>query len=818
MPYLQRRGYEIDTDLTFELPTTDGLVAQFVDICVTAGGKAPKFLIEAKRQSRRLSAKDREQALKYGRSLKVPFVVLTNGVDLLLLNTVTGQPLRVADSKAGKEIIPHKTQLSKVLKRLKENPLASDLRQDDTSLPYRPGVPLKQLNALFTRCHNKIRSLEKDEDNAFADFSKLLFLRLLEEKADDPVAGFELPYSARFHELAERSNTQHDQVKTLVDEMISICRKQYGDVITSGLHIKRASTYHYLVSELSKISFTDSGLDTKGAAFEYFVRATLKGKKLGQYFTPRQLVELMLEMVGPDLIVGTMASGNDVKILDPACGTGGFLVFLLKHALDDIEARKKARKLTPAAAEKLRTKLMEETFYGIDANSGVASSAKMNMIISGDGHTNIVCANSLAKHSGLWELDRPEYDLIISNPPFGTSEADLPAADLSGYPVQTTKGQLLFLQHMVRSVVPRGLVCTVIDDGALNNNDASATRRWIGDNARIKSVVSLPAVTFKPNKISVKSSVLLLERFDLEQEDPEEEYSITFVELKSLGFHSSGELIRNFEFDKLRREFGQLMAEPPTKTVVSEHFRAFPVSILEVASDNGFRLDCKFWDAEVRHRIKEIRERGGQTLGELNTIATDRGVSPKAISYVDGDDGYAMVIKAGSSITPFGQVIDSGDWLEKATFEEAADRSKIEPGDVLLSSTGDGTLGKAALYDLDVAAVADGHVTVLRVDPEVVDPRFLADYLRAGFGRVQSNRLFTGSTGLIELPKENVESIVVPTYLSIAEQQQMSEQLRQAETSAQAAIRTAEESLHAARGAFAGFEILDTALDEQLTA
>ncbi|MGY2061429.1 N-6 DNA methylase, partial [Nocardia gipuzkoensis] len=239
---------------------------------------------------------------------------------------------------------------------------------------------------------------------------------------------------------------------------------------------------------------------------------------------------------------------------------------------------------------------------------------------------------------------------------------------MSGYPIQTTKGQLLFLQHMVLSVVPGGLVCTVIDDGALNNNDAAATRRWIGDNARIKSVVSLPAVTFKPNKISVKSSVLLLERFDLKNEDPEEGYSITFVELKSLGFHASGELIRNFDFDKLRREFGRLMAEPLTEAVTGEHFRAFPVSSHEIAGDSGFRLDCKFWDAEVRDRIKEMRERGGRTLGELNTITTDRGVSPKATSYVDAEDGYAMVIKAGSSITPFGQVIDSGDYLEKYKF------------------------------------------------------------------------------------------------------------------------------------------------------
>jgi type I restriction enzyme M protein len=307
--------------------------------------------------------------------------------------------------------------LQSALKRLQDNPRASDLRQTAESLPYRPGLPLKQLNALFARCFSKIRTLEKDEENAFADFSKLLFLRLLEEKEDDPNSGFSLPYSTRFYELAERPSASHDEVKTLVDKMIAECRKQHGDVIIGGLHIKQASTYAYLVTELSKVSFTDSGLDTKGAAFEYFVRATLKGKKLGQYFTPRQLVELMLEMVGRDLIVGTLASGETIKVLDPACGTGGFLVFLMKHALADVEARRRSKTLTPAAAQSLSKKIMEDTFYGIDANPGVASSAKMNMIISGDGHTNITRANSLAGDTTTWSLAKPEYDLIITNPP-----------------------------------------------------------------------------------------------------------------------------------------------------------------------------------------------------------------------------------------------------------------------------------------------------------------------------------------------------------------------------------------------------------------
>lgn len=809
LPYLQRRGYDVDKDLTFELPTGTGMPNQrFVDVTVTAGAKKPQFLIEAKRQSHRIVQADRRQALQYGRALKVPFVVVTNGIDLELLNTSTGEPLKVADSRAGRAIIPHKSSLKFVIKKLRDNPNASDLRQNDDSLPFRPGLPLKQLNALFARCHSKIRTLEKDEDNAFADLSKLLFLRLLEEKADDPTADFGLPYSTRFYELAERPAQAADEVKTLVDRMIDECRKSYGDVITSGLHIKQASTYVYLVTELSKVSFTDSGLDTNGAAFEYFVRATLKGKKLGQYFTPRQLVELMLEMVGPDLIIGTLASGEGIKVLDPACGTGGFLVFLMKHSLEEIERRRQSRKLTPSAADRLRQAVMEETFFGIDANAGVASSAKMNMIISGDGHTNIVHANSLSLKTKAWSIDQPEYDVVISNPPFGTSESDLPKDDLAKYPVYSTKGQLLFLQRMVLATKPGGLICTVIDEGALNTDSAADTRRWLLEHVRVRGVVSLPPVTFKPNKITVKSSVLFLERFNLEEEDPEEEYQVTFATLGTLGFHPSGELIRNFDFAGLRQEVRQLFQGPLTQPASGAHWRAFPVSSHNIAEDSSVRLDYKYWDASVRDQIGDLVRSGGSSIGELNTIGTERGASPKAVLYVDSTDGYAMVVKAGSSVTPYGDVVDSGDWIEKAVFDDMPERCKLQRGDVLLSSTGDGTLGKAAVYESDAPAVADGHVTIIRVNPKKVDPWYLADYLRAGFGRIQSNRLFTGSTGLIELTPESVDRIVVPS-LPLADQRKASKALRKAERVALTHMAAADESLHEARVSFAGFESED---------
>jgi type I restriction enzyme M protein len=218
----------------------------------------------------------------------------------------------------------------------------------------------------------------------------------------------------------------------------------------------------------------------------------------------------------------------------------------------------------------------------------------------------------------------------------------------------------------------------------------------------------------------------------------------------------------------------------------------------------------------VQKRVDQIAAQGGKTIAELNGIETLRGKSPAAALYVDANDGYAMVLKAGSSVSPTGAILDNGDWVEKAVYDELPDTCKVKKYDVLLSSTGDGTLGKSAVYDLDSPAVADGHITVIRVDHSVVDPYFLADYLRKGFGRVQSNRLFTGSTGLIELTPEDVETIVVPTFLAIEDQKLKSKELRAVETTAAAAIEEAHETVHQKQTEFAGFDLAEVVEDEEL--
>jgi type I restriction enzyme M protein len=274
--------------------------------------------------------------------------------------------------------------------------------------------------------------------------------------------------------------------------------------------------------------------------------------------------------------------------------------------------------------------------------------------------------------------------------------------------------------------------------------------------------------------------------------------------LDSLGYYGSGDPIRGFDFETVREQLAAKLLDYAEGSVRSgKGWHVFDVASTQIAADGTKRWDRKYWEPKVRERTVELLEEGGRTLETLNTLETSRGRSPSSSLYVDEADGYAVVIKAGSCISRYGQVLlENADWIEKATFDDMPDSVKLQVGDILISSTGYGTLGKTAVYDSDYEAIADSHVTIVRVDPTTIDPYYLADYLRAGFGHDQIYRLFTGSTRLIELTADQVNRIIVPVLTSTDGQRQLSKAWRAAEKEYIDRVDEADKSLDEARSTF----------------
>ncbi len=358
---------------------------------------------------------------------------------------------------------------------------------------------------------------------------------------------------------------------------------------------------------------------------------------------------------------------------------------------------------------------------------------------------------------------------------------------------------------MVLSTKRGGEICSVIDEGVLTltpllnseNGCFNIANCWLSFDCR---------KTFKPNKINVRSSVLYLQRFEEDDLDCDAAYSAAFCDLQSLGYLGSGDAIRGFNFQQLLDEVSaQMLDQSRGSSRSGHHWRAFDVNVQDIYSDSSCRFDLKYWEPETRNKIALLKSAGAKSLFEINQIETERGASPSADLYVDEPDGYALVVKAGSNISKFGQLVAEGDYVQKDLYDEYVEnqaRNLIQSGDVLLASTGDGTLGKCCVYRSDKPAVADSHVTVIRADTNEVIPEYLCDYLRCGFGAIQIERLYSGSTGLIELTPGHVNSIVVDLLSGTEEQARVSQQLRDKEKTYEEALTRIQKELENARKQF----------------
>jgi len=293
----------------------------------------------------------------------------------------------------------------------------------------------------------------------------------------------------------------------------------------------------YIVSQLQTWSLLESDIDVKGKAYEEIVGANLRGDR-GEFFTPRNVCRMAVGMLDPS---------PDDLVLDPACGTGGFLTIAMNHVIEKIRATERARWRNP---EHARPHEQEELFrkvrayadrgiVGIDINPNLVKAAKMNMVLNNDGSGGLYQANSLER-PGTWS-DAPrrrdllgQVDILFTNPPFGSRiQVDDPAileqyelAHVWDYheasdrytlrePRQLQRAQppeILFVERCVRFLKPgTGRMAIVLPDGILGSPGLAYVREWILEQTRILASIDLHPDTFQPGN-STQTSVLVLQR------------------------------------------------------------------------------------------------------------------------------------------------------------------------------------------------------------------------------------------------------------------------------------------------------------------
>lgn len=420
---------------------------------------------------------------------------------------------------------------------------------------------------------------------AFGELTKLIFLKTRDEKKSRKRGA---PYDFQI-----KTNETPQRLAWRIKELYAVERETEPDVFNDDIKIDD-TTLRNVVLHLESVNLTATDLDTKGVAFEQFMDGFFKGD-FGQYFTPRNIIAFAIQML--DIKA-------DDTVMDPACGSGGFLL----HALDHV--RKQASEYhAEGSGEHFNYwhSFAEKRLFGIEINEEIARVAKMNMIVHDDGHTNIIgndaleplfdialkspaFASIVGMNTQSGKRDESKgFDKIPTNPPFGAVIKDelhsyLPSYELSRYigkgskdeddpedasadPTAgkksikqraSVKTEIIYCERIWQLLKPGGKAAVVLPDGLLTNASLQGVRNWLLERFKVLAVVSLPQFAFAHFGAGVKSSVVFLEK-RVPNVPASDDEAIFMAMAENIGYDATGRT--TYQVEVLKEEQGQWRTE-----------------------------------------------------------------------------------------------------------------------------------------------------------------------------------------------------------------------------------------------------------------
>jgi len=413
---------------------------------------------------------------------------------------------------------------------------------------------------------------EMNPSAAFDELDKLIFCKIWDERKARK-KGVAYDFQVFTEDTAEKTNASlMKRVQALYNEG----RKKDPEVFKEDVRLTPAKL-RTVVGYLESINLSETDLDSKGRAFETFMGSFFRGD-FGQYFTPRPIVKF---------IVDVLPIQHDSRVLDTSCGSGGFLL----HALDKV--RHQANEFYPDHETDPKEynqhykhwhDFAEKNLFGIEINEQIARTAKMNMIIHDDGHTNVIASDGLLPSEdvkdeegrvtiqGLVSRSKNQgfkansFDFIITNPPFGSSVKQKEKAYLHQYglavkdvdwlnPKSKASGrdnqstEVLFIEQCHNFLKEGGWLAIVVPDGILTNSSLQYVRDNIEDMYRIGAVISMPQTAFSATGAGVKSSVLFLKKHTKMQTEDQKERKEGITD-KIKDKHNYEEQLRSIDKEK----------------------------------------------------------------------------------------------------------------------------------------------------------------------------------------------------------------------------------------------------------------------------
>jgi type I restriction enzyme M protein len=527
--------------IDFEIEMPSRTPQYYADIVIYKDDdkKIPYIVVECKKDG--ITDAEFEQATKQAianaRVLKAPFAIC-----------VAGNTRRAMETEKWNDKTPEKATITDI-------PISYGKIEE---FRYKKGDLNWDLKVLEKQ--ELIRALKKSHDTlwaggkrnptvAFDELCKIIFVKIRDEKMGRKNGEY-YDFQIKTHEMAE---SVYKRINAIYQE----AKEKDPEIFRESLKVEPEELYT-VVEHLQGLSLNKTDLDIKGVAFEQFMEDFFKGKS-GQYFTPREIVNFAIKM---------MDIKNDDLVLDPACGSGGFLL----HSLDKVRNDAKEY-FENDDAEKYRYwhDFAANNLFGIEINDSIARVAKMNMIIHDDGHTNIIGFDALEDIEKMNKKNRGfaqnKFDIIVTNPPFGANVKASEHPYLEKFELgrkknkdgkeknmNNQKTEVLFIERCIDFLKPgTGQMAIILPDGILTNSSLQYVRDFLMEKTQILAVVSLPQFTFTHFGAGVKSSLVFVRK--KAGDEKLGRYKIFMAIAEHIGYDATGRKDARNDLNKIYEEF-----------------------------------------------------------------------------------------------------------------------------------------------------------------------------------------------------------------------------------------------------------------------
>ena len=421
--------------------------------------------------------------------------------------------------------------------------------------------PTHNLKATFKAIRNHLaaNTVGATRDEVLAQqLINLIFCKIYDERFTEPndIVTFRAGVDEAAKDVKERILELFNNVKRKYKEVLD-----YNDTITLD-----ANSVAYVVGELQNYCLIEAERDIIADAFETFIGHALKGGQ-GQFFTPRNVVKMMVDILDPD---------DEDLIIDPACGSGGFLIEALRHVWRKLDAEGEKYHWTKSSLQEEKMKYALYNIKGIDKDYFLAKVAKAYMALIGDGKSGIFCEDSLDNPQN-WnlktrqEIKLGEFSVLLTNPPFGSKIPVRGEEKLKQYELghkwklnkqteEWEKGklkdkeapQILFIERCLQLLKDGGRMAIVLPDGIYGNESLTYIRQWLLKQGRIVAIIDVPIETFMPNT-STKTSILIFQK--LKKKDIPQDYPIFMAVAETCGHDRRGKETKDDDIKQIANEF-----------------------------------------------------------------------------------------------------------------------------------------------------------------------------------------------------------------------------------------------------------------------